>query len=383
MSARPYDPDERHDTPLARVIQAHIKAHGPLPVADFFRRCLQDHAHGYYRHREAIGATGDFVTAPEISQCFGEILGAWVAVVWQQMGSPTDFNVVEVGPGRGTMMRDAVRTMRLVKGLLDAANICLVEPSPALAAQQKIALGNVAPARISWMGRIDEVRPAPTILIANEVLDTFPIIQWIYRSGAWHLRTVVLDQSGMLQFGHEPGSAGRPAVPAALRPPRDGDVLELAPAISEEFVQPLAALATAAPLAALLIDYGHMDHGFGDTLQAVRRHAYVHPLACPGESDVTAHVDFAQVAASARRSGRLTVAGAMPQGTFLGLLGAVERASRLMSLNPSQALAIEAGVKRLLDPSGMGSRFKVLALCSPDLPLPPPFEPLRTILSPS
>ncbi len=366
-----YDPDERHDTPLALELKARIRASGPIPIAEYFRLCLHDEAHGYYRRANAIGRSGDFVTAPEISQCFGEIIGLWVAVVWQQMGQPAPFHLVELGPGRGTMLGDMLRAMRIVPGLREAVRIELVETSSTLSTVQASVLGR---ARVT--ARSHRALPAalehPAVIIGNEFLDTLPVQQWQFTGAGWRQRTVALDGRGQLCFGL--GDIAGVPHRAGLAPPAPGDMLEASPGQVQLVHEAIATLASSRPVVALLIDYGHVAPGYGDTLQAVRAHRHVHPLAYPGESDLTAQVDFSRLCLDHATGRQIATDGPMPQGEFLGRLGIVERASRLMAANPGRPLEIEAGVKRLLDPAGMGGRFKAMAVRSIGLPPPQPFE---------
>lgn len=373
-----YDPSERHDTPLALVLKARIKAQGPLPIEDYFAACLHDPDNGYYRHARAIGSAGDFVTAPEISQCFGEIIGLWAAVVWQQMDKPDPFHLIEIGPGRGTMLRDMLRAMRVVPSLLAAVRVELVETSRTLSAVQRAALDGL-PVATRWHEALPRELEHPAILVANEFLDALPIGQWQFTEAGWRPRTVELDGDDKLQFGL--GDIATFSIPESLSPPKLGDILERSAEQFRFVHRTLAALAEERAFAALLVDYGHTRPAYGETLQSVRAHRHVHPLAYPGESDLTAQVDFGSICqalewqhASQVPNPGLLVHGPISQAEFLGRLGIVERASRLMAANPRQSLEIETSVKRLLDPSGMGGRFKVIAAHSADVPHPPPFD---------
>ncbi|MGD9805643.1 MAG: class I SAM-dependent methyltransferase [Hyphomicrobiaceae bacterium] len=355
-------------TPLARLIARRIADSGPITVREYMTLCLSHPEHGYYRARRAIGAAGDFITAPEISQVFGELLGLWAAVVWQQMGSPAPFQLVELGPGCGTMMADALRATQRVKGFSNAARVVLVEASPVLRDMQRQTLAQTT-VDVRWLAEAAEIKPAPTILLANEFLDVLPITQLMREGDGWHEITVELDVRGTLTFGSK-AACWREALPSLAHAAPIGSVLELrdfAP-LSET----LAAIAAGSPLGALFIDYGHEATGFGDTLQAVRQHRSEPPLAAPGEADLTAMVDF-EAAAAALTNGRVMVERLATQAEFLGSLGAIERGSRLMSANPARAGEIEMGVARLMSPQGMGTRFKALGLRSSDMPTLPGF----------
>jgi NADH dehydrogenase [ubiquinone] 1 alpha subcomplex assembly factor 7 len=361
-----YDPEARRDTPLALKLAARIRRGGPITVARYMEACLQYPEHGYYVKRPAIGASGDFITAPEISQLFGELVGLWCVVVWQQMGEPSRVELVELGPGRGTLMADALRAARVVTGFLAAVQVSLIDSDVALVTQQRAALSGVG-VPLNWTPSFAaQERRAPTIVLANEFLDALPISQYVLSELGWRERTVGLDERGRLVFDVSdtaPGHADQGRFSA-----RPGDIMELRG--STPLLAEIGAAATHVPLAALLIDYGHSASMVGDTLQAVRNHSYEHPLTSPGEADLTSQVDFDELAERAASFG-LAVDGPMPQGRFLAALGAAERASRLMALNPSKAAEIEAGASRLLSPTGMGTRFKVIGLRSPQvLPLP-------------
>jgi SAM-dependent MidA family methyltransferase len=363
-----YDPDERRDTPLALALQDRIRREGAVSVRDYMDACLNDPGHGYYRARVAIGRAGDFVTAPEISQVFGELIGLWAAVVWQQMGAPSPFNLVELGPGRGTMMADAIRAARRVMGFTDAVRVALVEPSPVLARVQQKTLDG-APADIRWYTDLANIEAAPTVLIANEMLDVVPVTQLLRSEGGWHERCVGLDDRNRLVFAarSEPSRVALPEIGAQAAP---GDILELRDLSG--LARAVSRIAAADPFAGLFIDYGHAVSALGDTLQAVRAHRHEHPLTSPGEADLTAYVDFA-AAASTFASAGLIAERLVAQAEFLGALGIVARASRLMAANPGRAADIEMAVARLMAPQGMGTRFKALGLKSPGLPPLPGF----------
>lgn len=353
--------------PLLLKLRERIRRDGPLPVGDYMQVCVGDPEHGYWRRRDTIGAAGDFVTAPEISQIFGELIGLWCAVTWQQLGSPTRLRLVELGPGRGTLMRDALRAARRVPEFIEGATVHLVEISDALREVQRATLANARdqPA-VMWHLDIAEVPDGPAVIVANEFLDALPIRQLVYADGAWHERVVALDAQGALMFGR----GDRVDQPAGVpRDPQPGTIVEVR--AGEE--QLLAQLATRSqPFVALFIDYGPATAAIGDTLQAVCRHEYADPLAEPGTADLTAHVLFAALADKARAAG-LAVDGPITEAEFLGRLGIAERATRLMAANPAKAAEIEAGVQRLMAPTGMGQLFKVLAVRSRTLPPPAPF----------
>jgi NADH dehydrogenase [ubiquinone] 1 alpha subcomplex assembly factor 7 len=411
--------DSDEISPLLAKLRARIEREGPLPVDAYMQACLGDAEHGYWQRSATIGTGGDFITAPEISQVFGELIGLWCAVVWQSMGSPAPLRLVELGPGRGTLMRDILRAGRAMPAFLAAASVHLVETSAPLRAMQAKTLASTdggggaltantvvslsnhgdAPAAvlrqapdevgvrrdhspptpsvvdrclhglvpIEWHGAIEEVPEGAAIVIANEFLDVLPIRQLAYAEGAWRERVVDVDGRGGLQFA----AGAEVTVAAGLQDamPAPGAILELR-AGEDELLARLARRAP--PLVALFVDYGPAQAATGDTLQAVRRHTWVDPLNRPGSADLTAHVQFAQLALKARTAG-LAADGPITQAEFLGRLGVAERAARLMASNPKAAENIESGVQRLMSPTGMGELFKVLAVRSPGLLPPPPF----------
>ena len=385
MSGQEYDPEARRDTALARVLVERIARQGPVSVREYMAACLVDPVHGYYRTRAAIGQGGDFITAPEISQVFGELIGLWAAVVWQRMGAPARIDLVELGGGRGTLMRDAVRAMRVVPGLLAALRVHMVEVSPVLGEQQRACLAG-AGVPMTWHGEPATVGQAmsgyaaegpatqPTILVGNEFLDTGPVEQLVFSDGRWRERRIGVDERGALQFLiGDVTPDGPPPLEGGVW--AEGDIAErhefgareAGPGFARGFDSE-----TTQPVAALLIDYGHLRSGPGETLQAVRGHRFEHPLTSPGEADLSVQVDFAQVGDAARRAG-LAVDGPVVQAEFLGRLGIMERASRLMAANPGQANAIETGIARLMAPAGMGGRFKAIGVRSPQLARLPGF----------
>lgn len=340
-----------------------------MPVDRFMQACLGDPLYGYRHKPQSIGRAGDFVTAPEISQVFGELIGLWCAAVWEGMGKPAPVRLVEPGPGRGTLMGDALRAASVMPDFLAAASVHLVEVSPPMRQLQRQALQPAGAARrqappIGWHETVDEVPPGPAIIVANEFLDALPIRQLVYDGRAWRERVVALAPDGRLSLaagGTVEFRSDAPAAPGAIAEVRPGEDALLA-----------ALAARPAPLVALLVDYGPAEAALGDTLQAVRHHAYVDPLAEPGTADLTAHVQFAALAAKARAAG-LAADGPLTQAEFLGRLGIVERTARLMAANPARAAEIEAATQRLMSPGGMGQLFKALAVRSPGLPAPPPF----------
>jgi SAM-dependent MidA family methyltransferase len=352
-------------TALGERIAALIRVNGPITVADYMALCLADPEHGYYMAREPFGRSGDFVTAPEVSQMFGELIGVFVVTVWQAMGSPSRFVLAELGPGRGTLMADLLRTARLRPAFLDAAELSLVETSPRLREIQAAAL-SAGPLRPAFYGSLDELPRGPMIVIANEFFDALPIHQFVRTEEGWGERRIGLDENGALVFGLMP--VAHPSLDSLARVPV-GAVMEVWPAATS-IAESLGRRLVADGGAALVIDYGYAGPSFGDTLQAIAGHRFADPLAAPGEADLTAHVDFTSLAAAAARGG-----GAprplMTQGTFLRRLGIIERAEALIrGKDESTRKSIAGAAGRLVGAETMGKLFKVLAISSPGLVLP-------------
>jgi NADH dehydrogenase [ubiquinone] 1 alpha subcomplex assembly factor 7 len=364
MGARRHARDPA-DGSLGQRLKERIRRHGPLSVADYMGACLSDASGGAYACRQPIGAAGDFITAPEISQIFGELLGLWCVAVWQSMGEPAAIALAELGPGRGTLMADALRAWRRLPKFLERVSVVLVETSPVMAEAQRNTLQD-APVPLRWCADLSQLPSGPLILLANEFIDALPVRQLVRRGDVWCERVVTLDAGGAFAFakGEAVSDVNLPAAP-------DGAILETRPAVTEL----LSVLASRAPLAALFIDYGHDETSFGDTLQAVAGHRFADPLGAPGEADLSAHVDFAALRRQAEALG-LHCYGPMLQGAFLLKLGLAARRDRLLQhATPEQRAAITSSTTRLVDPRQMGALFKALALTSHGLPPPPPFHP--------
>ena len=358
-------------TPLAEKIAAHIRAAGPITVADFMALCLADPDHGYYMRREPFGRAGDFVTAPEVSQIFGELVGIWAVAVWEMMGGPRPFVLAELGPGRGTMMADILRTAKIKPAFLKAADIHLLEISPRLREVQRATLGATGMA-IHWHTRLDDLPRAPAIIIANEFFDALPVRQFQWSDKQWSERMVGLNADGVLAYGLEP--VEQRALSVTLP---EGAVIEASPA-GKAAMASIGGRLAAHGGAALVVDYGSADPGHGNTLQAVREHKYVDPLAEPGEADLTAHVDFPALARAAEAAGAKARA-VMRQGEFLIRLGLVDRANVLgRGKDRKTRDAIAAAIERLAGPKAMGDLFKVLAISHPTLKLPV-FDPIPEV----
>ena len=350
-------------------LRREIALTGPMTVADYVTRCLHDPQDGYYAARPNLGARGDFITAPLVSQMFGELIGLWAVEVWTRLGAPDRFRLVEVGPGDGTLMDDALRAARLAPGFLEACDLVLIEPSAPLREAQARRLSD-HDRTPRWVKSLHDVETdAPVILIANEVLDCLPARQFMRTETGWAERRVGLDDSGGLTFGLTAPSAGfiKPAFDIA-----PGQIFE----VSEQqtaFGRDLGALIREASGAALLIDYGRDRPGPGDTLQALKRHEKVDPLSTPGEADLTQWADFPVVLEAAVRSGA-DVTGCRGQGDFLRALGVETRAQRLMQSRPDAAPVIERQLHRLTAPDPMGDLFKAACVFAPKSLSIPGFE---------
>ncbi|OCC04126.1 hypothetical protein BA190_14670 [Labrys sp. WJW] len=357
------------ETPLAREIKDLIRQEGPIDVARYMTLALGHPRHGYYITRDPLGTAGDFTTAPEISQMFGEIIGLWAAHRWMILGSPGRINLVELGPGRGTLMADALRAIgKVVPDLADAIALHLVETSPVLRKAQAATLADsLGGRRPTWHDDIADLPDGPSIIIANEFFDALPVHQLVHQGGRWHERLVGLVDDE-LAFGLAPEP-----VPANQAPPLsdgalDGTIVEY-PEAGSRVMATLSARLGRFGGAALIIDYGHLEFGVGDTLQAMAGHAFVEPLARPGEADLTTHVCFETLARIAAGK-RLSIDILTTQAQFLNELGIRPMAANLSRhATPEQAEAIAKALERLTDdaPRAMGSLFKVLAVSAPGI----------------
>ena len=349
-------------TPLGLALARTIALIGPMTVADYMEQCLFHPEHGYYTTHEPFGAEGDFVTAPEISQMFGELLGLWAADSWMRLGSPSPFVLAELGPGRGTMMADMLRATRIVPGLSEAARVVLVEASPRLRAKQRETLAGY---QVEWCASLDEVPAGPLILLANEFIDALPIRQFVRAPDGLAERMVGIDEAGALQWGLRPDARLDARGEALMERAPNGAILEICP-LGLTIAERLGARLATSGGAALFVDYGHSG-GFGDTLQALRAHQYDDPLAHPGEADITAHVDFKALARAATGSGARTF-GPITQGALLERLGLPARATRLKrDADEAARAAVDAATARLAgtDKDDMGELFKALAIVHP------------------
>ena len=313
-------------------LAAEITQTGPMTVAQYMTACLHDPDFGYYATRPALGEDGDFITAPLISQMFGELIGVWAISAWRAMGAPEAFVLVEIGPGDGTLMSDLLRER----------------------------LGDA----VRWTTTLNEVPGGlPILLIANELLDCLPARQFLRTVTGWAEQVVGLDKNGALGFRLVPASDDLPDARDGVVLERSGPQEALGAALGERLGRDGGA--------ALLIDYGRSEPGFGDTLQALRRHEKVDPLACPGQADLTVHADFPAVMAAARTTGAL--AAILTQAAFLARLGIGERAEALVRARPDKAALIGRQLNRLVGGDQMGQLFKACCLYSRGW-TPPAFE---------
>ncbi len=363
---------------LADEICEMIATEGPMGIDRYMALALGHPKHGYYIKRDPFGLAGDFITAPEISQMFGELIGLWAAEVWANMGQPAAVNLVELGPGRGTLISDALRALRVVEDFARAITVHLVETSPILRARQQGMLDSSGFA-LRWHRSFAEVPVGPSIVIANEFFDALPVKHFVRTEAGWNERVVGLNEIGAFAFGLSP--VVETGIRAEAQP---GTIIEIG-AAGHRVMAEIAERVAQYGGAALAIDYGHTETGFGETLQAMQNHLKVDPLDEPGEADITAHVDFASLARAARAGGA-NVLGPVTQGDFLTSLGIFERAAGLKKrADPRQSLDIDRALLRLVSKGremgidgrmvpSMGALFKVICVAHPQLPLPPGFE---------
>lgn len=353
---------------LGRRVAALIAAQGPISVAEFMTLALHDREAGYYATRDPLGAAGDFITAPEISQMFGELVGLWLAQVWNEQGEPKNPRLVELGPGRGTLMSDALRALKLVPAFRASLEVVLVEASGVLRKVQAETLRDCG-VPLRWVDSFDSTfADRPMFLIANEFFDALPIRQYVKTERGWCERMVAVDRSGSLTFVLAPAPLPHTRAPAGRDGAPLGGVYETAPA-GEALCELIAHAVARGGGGALIIDYGYDSPGFGETLQAVASHKFADVLRDPGTSDLSAHVDFRALREAAVRGGA-AVFGPAEQGKFLQSLGIAERAERLARTEPQK---IAHQLTRLTEPDQMGTLFKAMAIVPPQSKTPPGF----------
>jgi SAM-dependent MidA family methyltransferase len=347
-------------TRLKERIAALVHVNGPISVAEYMALCLFDPEDGYYTNREPFGVEGDFITAPEISQMFGELVGVWLRAAWDAIGRPLPATVAEIGPGRGTLMKDVLRTLfKLDPNFAREADFAMVETSPRLSEIQKETLANID-AGVRWHDSVESLASQPLLIVGNELFDAIPVRQYVRVGGKWRERAVGLDETGNLTFVAGAGAPDLTLLPPQAKSSPDGAIVELSPARTA-LMETIAERIAKHGGAGLFFDYGYTTPALGDTLQALRKHQYDDVLAHPGEADLTAHVDFFALAAAARNvelDAHITT-----QGDFLLAMGLIERAGRLgadADLATRERLSGE--VERLAGPDQMGNLFKVLAI---------------------
>ena len=347
---------------LRERLSAEIATGGPMTVARYMTACLHDPEFGYYATRPALGAAGDFITAPLVSQMFGEMIGVWAAESWMRLGRPPKLRLVEMGPGDGTLMSDLLRAAGKAPAFLEAAEVWLVEVSEPLKALQRERLGDA----VRWAKDLGDVPTGtPLLLVANELLDCLPARQFVRTAVGWAEQMVGLDAGGELAFGlvSTPVSGLLPDAAVGQVYEQSAAQSALGAAVGERVARDGGA--------ALLIDYGRSQPGFGDTLQALQAHEKVDPLDAPGEADLTVHADFPAVMDAARAQGAR--AAILTQADFLSRMAIGARAESLVRARPDKSGSIGRQLDRLIAADEMGELFKVCAIHSPGW-TPPAFE---------
>lgn len=358
-------------TLLKKRIVEQIRMLGPVPVNEFMAQCLFDPKYGYYTTREPFGAAGDFITAPEVSQMFGELAAIWLYRAWSAISQPMPLTLAEIGPGRGTLMKDMLRAFkRLDAAFLKETAFAMIEVSPRLAEMQKQTLSAVE-VKLSWYESLEALPSSPLLIVGNELFDAVPIRQFVRKNGEWRERIIGLDGNDDLSFFAGAASLDPVLLPSSANEAPEGAIFEAAPARSA-LMDMIAARIEKDGGAGLFFDYGHLEPGVGDTLQAMKGHAYQDVFTSPGEADLTSHVDFAALATIARNHGLATRTA--KQGDFLLAMGLLERAGSL-GANADHATRekISGEVERLAGPDQMGDLFKVLAILpkeAADVPFP-------------
>lgn len=359
-------------SPLESEIRRLIGVAGPMPMAEYMRLCLTHPRYGYYINRDPLGAGGDFITSPEISQMFGELIGLWMAAVWRQLGSPENIRIVELGPGRGTLMLDALRAAKVVDGFRNAIVVHLVEISPALQQIQERRLAELD-VPVLWHAKLQEVPGGASIVVANEFVDALPVHQAVKADDGWHERVVDIGPDGRLVIAaaREPLPHFETSMPSGLRQAQAGAIYEWR---ADDFALELGRRMRNEG-AALIVDYGHDHSSLGDTLQAVAGHSFTDPLRAPGKADLTAHVDFEALAQCAESMGA-RIQGPIRQRDLFLHLGIEKRAAALKASAPLKAADIEVAFSRLISEGarGMGELFKAIAIAAPALGPLPGFE---------
>lgn len=342
---------------LKKIILKIIQDNGPISVSKYMETVLGHPEYGYYMRQDPLGQDGDFTTAPEISQMFGEMIGLWLADVWMQFGSPAEFILLECGPGRGTLMADALRSTKSIPGFHGAVQLHLLETSPVLKNEQKNCLQET---KVQWHDTLDTLPDhLPLLVIANEFFDALPVSQYEFTLDGWCERLIGYEEDAFA-WTLKPVSID-PAQAKALDQPQNGKIIELSP-VRGAFMNDLAKRIQSQSGAALIFDYGYLKASYGDTFQAVYKHEFVDPLLHAGDADLTAHVNFDQLEDIAIEHG-LNIFGMTSQGEFLKKLGIQVYASKLLaSANEKQAQDIQKALHRLTHSDEMGTLFKVMGV---------------------
>tara|TARA_B100000686_G_scaffold355172_1_gene470651 strand:+ start:643 stop:1725 length:1083 start_codon:yes stop_codon:yes gene_type:complete len=356
--------------PLEKIIKKKVKEKGPIALSEYMSLALTHPLYGYYMKKDPLGKNGDFITAPEISQIFGELIGLWAASTWKQMGHPQSTHLIECGPGRGTLMGDFLRATKLVPNFRSAINLHLLETSPVLKKRQLALLNSASPV---WHKNMRTVPTGPTILIANEFLDSLPVQQVRKTKNGWVERLIGLKNDKLVFVE---GNAIKIEQLINWNIPinaKVGAIFEMSHS-NIEFAEQICTRLDFYPGYALIIDYGYRDSNGKETLQGVRKHSFADPMARPGDIDLTTHVNFGVLATYVSDRGH-TAVGPISQATFLERLGVRERTKFLMRNAPqNKAKQIAIGTERLTDPKQMGKLFKAMVIMRNGSPLPAGFE---------
>ena len=354
------------DTPLSHIIREKIQENGPMPISEYMGLCLGHPEHGYYMKQDPFGREGDFITAPEVSQMFGEMLGAWIIDTWQKMGAPSNITLLECGPGRGTLMSDILRVAKQVPDFWKAVHIQLMETSPVLKEKQEYALGSYDLAHAAeWIICTESVNlQFPVIAIGNEFLDALPVDQYVFTDAGWAKKYISLKENGSFRIYEKSQDLNtdntEKHMPNGLFKPKLGEIVEVSleeKRINSELIKIILKQGGSI----LWVDYGFKNYGYGDTLQVVKNHRFSNLFESPGESDITYHINFADLADRALAK-KVVVHGAVSQKNFLINLGIEKRAEILrQGATEIQRRDIDAALERLIGSDQMGDLFKVIA----------------------
>jgi SAM-dependent MidA family methyltransferase len=363
--------NDKSKTPLEQKLIEQIRDGGPIGIDQYMSTCLGDAEFGYYMGKDPFGRGGDFITAPEVSQMFGEAIGVWFATAWQMMGSPEEINLVELGPGRGTLMADILRATKVLDGFEKAVKVHMVEMSPALRKLQGETLKGI-PVSVHWHQRIEQVPVGKALYVGNEFFDALPIRQMVFTGGQWVYRVVGLSRAGELELQAGSQAVDRFDIPRWARQANEGDIAEISPA-RMSVAEQIGSRISRQGGAGLFIDYGHERSFTGETFQAVRKHKFVDVLSRPGHSDLTSHVDFEELAEGFRLGG--AVAHELrSQQAFLIAMGLRQREAILKKKASARGrIVLSRQADRLVNEKAMGHLFKVLAITDKSLGTPHPF----------